>query len=159
MENFVRIAEGLPVTAALAALDAMPAVYWVQAMADGGPLLSMLGPDGRRRHEEALAEAWALIESVRRAAGDRGRIVYARSGRMPPGDRVLPHADGHDGIVRRRYQIVLTAAPGAEMTIDGESRYLAPGEAWQVNTSKLHWVENRSSTDRVVLVFDTDRGG
>ena len=159
MENFIRIAERLPVAPALAALEAMPAVYWVQAMADGGRLLALLGPDGRRRHEEALAPLWALIDRVRAAAGDEGRVDYARAGRMPPGDRVLPHADGHDGIVRRRYQIVLAAAPGAEITLGGETRFLAAGEAWQVDSSKIHWVENKSGEERIVLLFDTDSGG
>lgn len=159
MENFVRIADRLPVAAALAALDAMPPIYWVQAMADGGRLLPLLGPDGRRRHEEALAEAWVLIDTVRATARDGGRIDYARAGRMPPGDRVLPHVDGHDGVARRRYQIILAAAPGAEITLGGEIRHLAAGEAWQLDTSKIHWVENRSDAERVVLVFDTDSGG
>jgi len=160
MENFVKIAEGLDTAPALAALAALDPCFWVNVLSDTARMVPLLGPDGRRRHGEALAEIWALIDAVhaqaRRDFGDRGAIVYARAGRLPPGDRVLPHADGHDGVVRRRYQIVLQSAPEARIMLGGEIRSLAAGEAWQIDSSKLHSVVNDSETIRLVLVFDTE---
>jgi len=159
MENFIKIAERLDVRPALAALARLDPVYWINLMSPTAPMVPLLGPDGRRRHTEALAEVWTLIEEVhahaRRDRGDGGAICYARVGRLAPGDRVAPHADGHDGLVRRRYQIVLASGPTAAVVLGGEARSLGPGEAWQMDTSKVHWAENHDAVERVTIMFDT----
>jgi len=163
MENFIQIAEGLDVRPALAALARLDPAYWIHLMSPTTPMVPLLGPDGSRRHTEALAEVWALIEEVhahaRRDRGDGGAICYARVGRLAPGNRVAPHADGHDGLVRRRYQIVLASGPTAAVVLGGEARSLGPGEAWQMDTSKIHWVENHDAVERVTIMFDTQAQG
>jgi Aspartyl/Asparaginyl beta-hydroxylase len=159
MENFLKIAEGLEVAPALSALARLNPIYWTNIMSPTAPMVLLLGPDGRRRHTEALAEIWSLVEEVHARAvggqGDRGAICYVRVGRLPPGDRVAPHADGHDGVVHRRYQIVLASGPKAAIVLGGEARSLGPGEAWQMDTSKIHWAENHDAVERVTIVFDT----
>lgn len=162
MDNFVKIAGGFDAAPALAALAALDPIFWVDLTGDGGRYVPLLGADGRR-HEAPLAEVWALVEAAHaRAAagfGDFGALDYVRVGRMPPGARVLPHADGFDGVARRRYQVVLQAAPGGAITLGGESRCLAAGEVWQLDVAKLHHVENKSALDRIVIVFDTRAPG
>jgi hypothetical protein len=159
MESFVRIAAGLDIAPALAALSALDPVYWVGVSGLAAPMVPMLGPDGRRRHTESLAAVWALIESVHgeaaRKFGDTGAVYYARAGKLPPRERVLPHADGHDGAVRRRYQVILKSPPEALITLGGETRNLPAGEAWQIDTTKVHEVVNNGAEDRIILLFDT----
>lgn len=159
MDRFVLIARGLDPAAALAELAALPEIYWTAAHGQADQLVPLLGPDGRRRQLERLASVWALIEAVHaqaaRAFGDKGEIDHARVGRLPPGGRVAPHSDGHDGTLRRRYQIMLATGPMAEIVVDGESRNLRPGEAWQLDSARLHWAVNHDPVPRVNILFDS----
>ncbi|HYJ51729.1 MAG TPA: aspartyl/asparaginyl beta-hydroxylase domain-containing protein [Allosphingosinicella sp.] len=159
MENFVPIATGLDTAPALAALAALDPIYWVGISGNAAPMVPLLGPDGRRRHVEALGAVWDRIETVHTqaacAVGDSGAIYYARAGVLPPGGRVLPHADGHDGALRRRYQVILKSPAEALITLGGETRSLRAGEAWQIDSGKVHEVVNNGAEERIILVFDT----
>ena len=160
--NFTLIAEGLEVGAALAELAVLPDIYWSAAHGDADLLVALLGPDGRRRQEERLPAVWALIDHVHgiaaRGLGDTGVIDYARVGRLPPGKTVPPHADGHDGVRHRRYQIILASGPGATLVLDGERRNLKAGEAWQIDTSKIHSAANPDPVPRINILFDSRAG-
>ena len=162
MPNFTLIADGLEVAPALAELAALPAIYWSPIHGDADLLVALLGPDGKRRQEGRLPSVWALIEQVHAVAGrdfgDKGAIDYARVGKLPPGKQVAPHADGHDGVRHRRYQIILASGPGATLVLDGESRNLRAGEAWQVDTSKIHWAANPDPVPRINILFDSRAG-
>jgi hypothetical protein len=157
--NFILIADGLDVAPALAELAALPEFYWTDNHGDADRLVPMLGPDRRRRQEDRLPALWALVEQVHALAardfGDAGRIDYARVGLLPPGKRVAPHADGHDGVRHRRYQIVLASGPEAALTLAGESRNLKPGEAWQIDTSRIHSAANPDPVPRIIIMFDS----
>lgn len=162
MQNFTLIAEGLDVAPALRELAALPDIYWSPTHGDADLLVALLGPDGRRRQEERLPAVWALIGQVHALAardfGDSGAIDYARVGRLPPGKKVAAHADGHDGIRHRRYQIMLASGPAAVLVLDGESRNLRAGEAWQIDTSKIHAAANPGPGPRINILFDTRAG-
>ena len=162
MPNFVLIADALDVAPALGELAALPDLYWSAIHGDADLLVSLLGPDGRRRQEERLPSVWALIgqvhDAARRGFGDVGAIDYARAGKLPPGRAVAPHADGHDGVRHRRYQIILASGPDAALVLDGESRNLKAGEAWQIDTMKIHSAANPDPVPRINILFDTRAG-
>ena len=162
MRKFILIANGLDVAPALAELAALPDIYWSPTHGDADLLVALLGPDGRRRQQETLPAIWSLIAQVHGIAardfGDSGAIDYARVGRLPPGKQVAPHADGHDGVRRRRYQIILASGPGATLVLAGESRNLKAGEAWQIDTSRIHWAANPDPVPRLNILFDTSAG-
>lgn len=159
MQNFTLIADGLDVAPALDELAALPAIYWSPTHGDADLLVALLGPDGRRRQQERLPSVWALIEQVhavaRRDFGDSGAIDYARVGRLPPGKAIAAHADGHDGVRDRRYQIILASGPAAALVLDGESRNLKAGEAWQIDSSKIHAAANPDPVPRINILFDS----
>ena len=159
MQNFILIADRLDVAPALAELAALEDYYWAANHGDADLLVALLGPDGRRRQLDRLPSVWALIERVHAIAardfGDTGAIDYARAGQLPPGRSIAAHADGHDGIRHRRYQIVLASGPTAELVLDGESRNLKPGEAWQIDTVKVHSAANPDPVPRINLLFDS----
>ena len=159
MPNFLLIADGLDVAAALEELAALPDLYWHAAHGDADLLVSLLGPDGRRRQQERLPSVWALIGQVhdlaRRDFGDNGTVDYARVGKLPPGRALAPHADGHDGVRHRRYQIILASGPDAAIVLDGGSRNLKAGEAWQIDTLKIHSAANPDREPRINILFDT----
>lgn len=162
MPNFTLIAEGLEVGPALAELAALPGLYWTATHGAADLLVPLLGPDGRRRQQDRLPAVWALVEAVHAIAardfGDGGAIDYARVGKLPPGHTVLPHADGHDGVTHRRYQILLASGPQAALVLDGERRQLKPGQAWQLDTRKIHSVANPDPVPRINILFDSRAG-
>jgi hypothetical protein len=163
VERFVHIASGLETGPALTELAALPDIFWAATHGDADLLVALLGPDGRRRQRDRLPTIWALIGQVHAIAardfGDAGEIVYARVGKLAQGKEVAPHADGHDGILYRRYQIILASGPNAALVLDGESRVLNAGEAWQLDTSRVHSAANPDPEPRINILFDTRAAG
>jgi aspartyl/asparaginyl beta-hydroxylase (cupin superfamily) len=159
MDNFVRIAEGLEVGAALAELAGQPDYHWLRLNRDASRYLPLLDDGGERRLEAELPETWRLIDAVRSILaaehGDSGALSHARVGLMPPGEGLPPHHDGIDGVTRRRYQLALQSAPGVALTVGGETRCPRPGEAWRIAAVRTHSVANGSDTDRITILFDT----
>ena len=157
------VASGLETGPALAELAALPAIYWAATHGDADLLVALLGPDGRRRQCDRLPAIWSLIEEVHALAarnlGDSGEIVYARVGKLAQGKSVAAHADGHDGVLHRRYQIILASGPNAALLLDGESRVLKPGEAWQLDTSRIHSAANPDPEPRINILFDSRVAG
>ena len=158
MENFVKIADGLEISPALAELARHPE-YWIKIYSDDSRFVPLLGADKSRLLEAELPETWRLIDYVRaRAAsnhGDRGTLSHARVGLMPPGCGLPPHFDGIDGYRERRYQLALQSQPGVELVVGGEMKCPRPGDAWQIDASRKHSVVNNSGVDRITILFDT----
>lgn len=84
------------------------------------------------------------------------RLTSARLLRLQAGSSIRPHRDyrlGYeDGEVRLHIPIVTN--PDVAFFLEGERIPMAEGECWYVNVNLRHWVDNRSSTDRVHLVID-----
>lgn len=155
MERFVKIVEGLDVEPALAQLAQWPQC-WLCLNANDQTFIPLLTAGNARLLEAELPEVWRLIDTVREAAGVAdAEIVHCRVGCIPPGEGLPLHFDGVDGERERRYQIALRSEAGADFTIEGESKCFRPGEAWQVDVSRLHTVQNRGASDRIVILFDT----
>jgi len=159
MDNFVKIAAGLDVGPALAELALQPREHWVQINADASRYIPLLAGAGERQFEAELPEVWRLIDKVLAIVaaehGDIGTISHARVGLMPPGAGLAPHFDGIDGIRERRYQLALQSEVGVALTVGGEAKCLVPGDAWQIDASRTHSVNNGSTADRITILFDT----
>jgi aspartyl/asparaginyl beta-hydroxylase (cupin superfamily) len=158
-EAFVKIAEGVDVAPALAELACLPEHCWLRINPDESVFVQLLAGENERQFQRELPETWRLIDHLLAilagAHGDRGRLIHARVGRMPPGWGLPPHFDGVDGIVRRRYQLALRSEPGVVLTVDGEAKFPRPGDAWQIDASRVHSIHNGSAVDRIAIVFDT----
>jgi len=159
MENFLKIAEGLDVAPALAELALLPDYCWLRMNSDGAGFVQLLAGELEWQFRDELPETWRLIDDLLAILaaehGDRGRLVHARVGRMPPGWGLAPHFDGVDGLVRRRYQLALRSEPGVVLTVDGEALYPRPGDAWRIDASRVHSIHNGSNFDRIALLFDS----
>jgi hypothetical protein len=161
MHAFVKIAEGLDVAPGLAELACLPEYCWLRINPDGSAFVQLLAGEDERQFLGELPETWRLIDRLlailAAAHGDDGRIVHARVGRMPPGWGLPPHYDGVDGAVRRRYQLALRSEPGIVLTVGGEAKSLRPGDAWQIDASRVHSIHNGSGAERIAILFDTGR--
>lgn len=75
---------------------------------------------------------------------------------LPPGKIIGSHRDKNswrNGYVRLHLPIV--THEDVTMIIDGEKKFMAAGELWFGDFSKLHSVENRSNITRVHMVIDS----
>jgi hypothetical protein len=75
---------------------------------------------------------------------------------LPPGKIIGDHKDKNswrNGYVRLHLPIVTNE--DVTMIIDGERKYMAPGELWFGDFGRTHSVENRSHITRVHMVLDS----
>lgn len=95
----------------------------------------------------------ALMQEV--GAYQLDRLLVTR---LPPGGRILPHADNHGSYVHRdgaaRYHVVLQGLPGSMFRCGGEEVCMRTGEIWWFNPHQVHEVLNNSADDRVHLLVD-----
>lgn len=95
-----------------------------------------------------------VIEACRLHAGAEtlGGIFITR---LPPGKRVLPHAD--DGWHARTYsyKFALQIAGNAcqAFCFEGHQLSAAPGELYAFDNLQTHWVYNMSDEDRITLII------
>jgi hypothetical protein len=84
--------------------------------------------------------------------GKRGQIVLIK---LPANKSVSEHTD--KGIylnVCRRHHIPIVTSKDTYFGVGGEELSMAEGECWEINNSRLHYVNNFSEVDRVHLMVD-----
>lgn len=77
--------------------------------------------------------------------------------RIPPGCGVAPHVDGgwHAGYYTDKHGVQLKGTLDQSFNFEGYSLSALPGEVYWFDNSKLHWVENPSSEDRITMIICT----
>lgn len=104
-----------------------------------------------------LPEVKEICLSLMRAVGayELGRVLITR---IPPGGRILPHADKDGDYVnspdRARYHVVLQGLPGSIYKTGNEEVNMQTGEIWAFNAFEIHEVWNHSADDRIHLLVD-----
>jgi hypothetical protein len=87
-----------------------------------------------------------------------GRVIIAR---LPPGGRILPHADNYgayalqDGL---RLHVAVQALPGCVFNCGDETIQMPTDSVWWFNHRETHSAENHSPDDRVHLLIDIETG-
>lgn len=76
--------------------------------------------------------------------------------RIDAGGWIKEHRDFSGGTPMGvgRFHIPIVTDPKVEFMVDGDKLYLAPGEVWNLDTSYVHSVTNRSDVDRIHLIID-----
>lgn len=81
-----------------------------------------------------------------------GRVMLVN---LRAGGSIDPHVDeGAYADCYARFHVCVSAQPGVVFRCGGEEVEMRPGELWWFNHKRKHWVENRSSADRVHLIVD-----
>lgn len=100
----------------------------------------------------------AVTLAVRRHRNDAVlgvvQVVFAR---LPAGAKIAPHHDGGALAVGNRVHVPVVTAPGATLTIAGQSHHLPVGHIYEIDNVAEHSAENLSETDRVHLIVDLSR--
>lgn len=74
--------------------------------------------------------------------------------RVPPGGKVLPHADvgWHPRYYNMKVYVPLAANPFCRNRVLDESVVMAPGELWYFDNTLEHEVVNEGDTERITLI-------
>ncbi|AIO39424.1 aspartyl/Asparaginyl beta-hydroxylase family protein [Burkholderia cenocepacia] len=84
-------------------------------------------------------------------------IKAAMFAQLPPGGRLGLHRDPYAGSLRYHLGLDTPNDDACRIVVDGESYAWRDGEAVMFDETYLHWAENRTAHDRVILFCDIDR--
>ena len=102
---------------------------------------------------------------VRAGAAVGGKLVNAiptvkgaMFANLPPGGRLVQHRDPYAGSLRYHLGLVVPKTPGeCRIFIDGEPYSWREGEDLLFDETYLHYAENTTSDDRIILFCDVER--
>lgn len=84
--------------------------------------------------------------------GQRGNVLFIK---LSAGSSIASHQDGGEYLdSARRHHIAIITSEGTRFGVGDEEISMAEGECWEINNSRIHYVDNHSSTDRVHLLID-----
>lgn len=180
MNNLVKIAQGIDVAPLLLAIARQPHLWnrhTVRKTAPGTPHSDMSDIWLRYNdekpfkasgdystfndaHDAIFYPEWYALPQVRPIVfGLMARTEAVRLGgvmitKIPPGGRILPHAD--DGWHAKHYNtklyVVLQSNPQCVNRVEDERVAMAPGEVWYFDNTKEHEVVNDGQDDRITLI-------
>ena len=84
-------------------------------------------------------------------------IKAAMFAQLPPGGKLGLHRDPYAGSLRYHLGLDTPNDAACRIVVDGESYAWRDGEAVMFDETYLHWAENRTGHDRVILFCDIDR--
>jgi len=116
--------------------------------------------DISEQHDSVFYPEWYALPQARPIVfGLMTRVEGTRLGgilitRIPPGGRILPHADDswHVRHYNTKIYVVLQSNPQCINRVEDERVAMAPGEAWYFDNTKEHDVVNDGPDDRISLI-------
>jgi hypothetical protein len=145
-----------------------------QVHRDTQSIYLIMDEDGRHTNpteHPALAEnqdiLQPLLDYVRRQFGQTidspelnendspGYFVRMLFVKLLPGGSIPPHHDtGRSMRTSHRIHLPLVTNDGVEFTVGDKTRYLLPGELWEINNRHRHTVTNNGTEGRVHMIMD-----
>ena len=92
----------------------------------------------------------ALVQSI-------STINGAMFAMLPAGGDLGRHRDPFAGSLRYHLGLVTPNSEQCRIFVDGESYYWRDGEAVMFDETFIHWAENKSDVDRLILFCDVER--
>jgi len=176
VRNFLRLAEGIDVTALSHALHTRPELWNrndLRRTYPGTPhrecddIWLRFQPEGMSEaqivdaHESINYPALSELPMVRpiifglmrQVEGERlGRVLITR---LAPGKQIYPHVDGGDhAAYYKRHQLMIQCGPGVIFRAGDETVQMRTGDLYWFDNSKEHEVLNQSASDRLALIVD-----
>ena len=86
------------------------------------------------------------------------KVKGARFASLPPGGRLVQHRDPYAGSLRDHLELLVPKSPGeCRIFIDGQPYSWREGEDRLFDETYLHYAENTTSDDRMILFCDVER--
>jgi beta-hydroxylase len=76
---------------------------------------------------------------------------------LPPGGRLVRHRDPYAGSLRYHLGLQTPNAPGCYIEVDGQRYHWRDGEAVVFDETFIHYAENTTDTQRIILFCDVER--
>ncbi|MDO3381365.1 aspartyl/asparaginyl beta-hydroxylase domain-containing protein [Gilvimarinus algae] len=76
---------------------------------------------------------------------------------LPPGARLVKHRDPYAGSLRYHLGLVTPNVPECYIDVDGERYHWRDGEAVMFDETYIHYAENKTDCNRIVLFLDIKR--
>ncbi|MBV9331827.1 MAG: aspartyl/asparaginyl beta-hydroxylase domain-containing protein [Alphaproteobacteria bacterium] len=104
-------------------------------------------------HPSALAACPKTCEVLRRMP----TVKAAMFAELPPGARLGRHRDPFAGSLRYHLGLVTANDPDCYLDVDGERYFWRDGEGVVFDETYLHYAENKTDVDRIILFCDVER--
>lgn len=76
---------------------------------------------------------------------------------LPPGARLVKHRDPYGGSLRYHLGLVTPNSEDCHIFVDGQKYFWRDGEAVMFDETYIHYAENRSDQNRIILFVDVKR--
>ncbi|WP_419836031.1 aspartyl/asparaginyl beta-hydroxylase domain-containing protein [Endozoicomonas atrinae] len=84
-------------------------------------------------------------------------IKAAMFAMLPPGSRLVRHRDPYAGSLRYHLGLITPNHEQCFINVDGETYYWKDGESVMFDETYIHFAENSTDTDRIILFCDVER--
>ena len=102
----------------------------------------------------ALANCPRTVELLNSIPNVKGAMFAS----LPPGGKLVQHRDPYAGSLRYHLGLLVPKSPGeCRIFIDGEPHYWSEGGGLLFDETYLHYAENTTSDDRIILFCDVER--
>jgi beta-hydroxylase len=109
-------------------------------------------------YEEALPSALANCPKTVELLNTIPNVKGAMFANLPPGGKLVQHRDPYAGSLRYHLGLVVPKSPGeCRIFIDGQSYSWRDGEDLLFDETYLHYAENTTGDDRIILFCDVER--
>ncbi|HEX2013539.1 MAG TPA: aspartyl/asparaginyl beta-hydroxylase domain-containing protein [Roseateles sp.] len=106
---------------------------------------------------EDLASAKALCPKTVELLRQIPTVKAAMFASLPPGSRLVRHRDPYAGSVRYHLGLTTPNSPGCFIEVDGQRYHWKDGEAVLFDETFIHYAENSTEQQRVILFCDVER--
>jgi len=117
--------------------------------------------DPRNFYANRIWDIWQqqllpVMDRVAKIYGHR-EVVYPKVmlARLPAGEHISEHSDGRGSHpYTHKIHVPLVSNAQAMFTVNGSTRHLEVGQAYEVNNIARHGAENKGDEDRIHLIFE-----
>ena len=86
-----------------------------------------------------------------------GSIKAAMFAELPPGSKLVRHRDPYAGSYRYHLGLDTPNDPGCYINVDGQNYYWRDGEGVMFDETFIHYAENKTDKNRIILFCDIER--
>ena len=108
-------------------------------------------------YETALPSASDLCPETVKLIESVDSVKAGMFAMLPSGSRLVKHRDPYAGSLRYHLGLVTANSPDCFISVDGEEYHWKDGEAILFDETFIHFAENKSKVDRIILFLDVKR--
>ncbi|MDN0077399.1 lipid A hydroxylase LpxO [Crenobacter sp. SG2303] len=108
-------------------------------------------------YEDSHPSAAQLCPKTTELLRGIGTVKAAMFAELPPGSRLVQHRDPYAGSLRYHLGLVTPNDPGCYISVDGQPYHWRDGEAVMFDETYLHYAQNTTQENRIILFCDVER--